>query len=382
METPFLVAILRGSKELLRAASRMSHACVVTVLPVLVIAGIYTPAVPAQTSDVPIHDPVMAQDDETYYLFGTGEGITVWSSTDLKTWEREPAIFDEAPEWTERVVPDFDNVMWAPDICQHEGTYYVYYSVSSFGRNSSAIGVVTNETLDSEAPDYEWVDHGIIVRSVPGRDLWNAIDPNLAVDAEGTPWLTFGSHWLGIKIVEMAENRTDTAPGARWRTLATRHRYWKLDERDAGDAANPELDYDSLYTETIVELNRDSESGAVEAPFVFRKGNYFYLFVSWDRCCRGTESTYKVVVGRSKNLTGPYIDREGEPLVHGGGSLVVHGIEESERWAALGHNAAYTFNGTDYLVFHAYDVEDEGHSKLVMREIEWRDGWPVVSLME
>jgi arabinan endo-1,5-alpha-L-arabinosidase len=344
--------------------------------------ALLTSTAAAQTTDVPIHDPVMAEEDGTYYLFGTGEGITIWSSTDLEAWEQEPSIFDSAPEWTEEVVPDFDNVMWAPDVYSHNGRHYVYYSVSQFGRNSSAIGVVTNETLDPDSSDYEWTDHGIVVRSVQGRDMWNAIDPNLAFDDEGTPWLTFGSHWLGIKVVEMSDNLTETAPGAEWHTLATRHRYWKLHERDAGDAANPELNYDSLYTEEIVELNRDSESGAVEAPFIFQHGDYYYLFLSWDRCCRGTESTYKIVVGRSKDITGPYVDKEGEPLVRGGGSLVVHGLEDSERWAAYGHQAAYTFNGTDYLVFHAYDREDDGNAKLVMKEIQWRNGWPVASLNE
>lgn len=336
----------------------------------------------AQTTDISIHDPAMTQEDGTYYLFGTGEGITVWSSTDLETWEQEPSIFDEAPDWTETVVPGFDNVMWAPDVYSRNGRHYVYYSVSQFGRNSSAIGVVTTESLDTESPDYGWTDHGLVVRSVQGRDMWNAIDPNLAVDENGTPWLTFGSHWLGVKVVEMNDNLTETASGAEWHTLATRHRYWKLHERDAGDAANPKLNYDSLYTEEIVELNRDSESGAVEAPFIFQHGDYYYLFISWDRCCRGVESTYKIVVGRSKNITGPYLDKEGEPLVWGGGSLVVHGIDSSDRWAALGHQAAYTFNGTDYLVYHAYDRADDGASKLHVRELEWENGWPIASLGE
>ena len=336
----------------------------------------------AQTTDVPVHDPVMVQEGDTYYLFGTGPGIAVWSSTDLETWTPEPQIFDEAPDWTEQVVPDFDNVMWAPDAYLHEGIFYVYYSVSSFGRNGSAIGVVTTETLDTESSDFGWTDHGIVIQSVPGRDLWNAIDPNLTFDADGTPWMAFGSHWLGIKLVQLSQNLTEIAQPQTWHTLATRHRYWKLDELDAGDSANPELNYDSLYTETILELNRDSESGAVEAPFIFQKGDYYYLFASWDRCCRGVESTYKVVVGRSKNITGPYIDKEGEPMVRGGGSLVVHGIDASERWAALGHNSAYTFEGTDYLVFHAYDTQDEGRSKLMVEPIEWTDGWPVVMLNE
>ena len=350
---------------------------------VVLIGMMGTTPVAAQPTETPIHDPVMAQDGDRYYLFGTGEGITVWSASDLDgEWTREPQIFDEAPAWTDQVVPNFDNVIWAPDVRKHDGRYYVYYSVSQFGRNSSAIGVVTTPTLDSDDPAYEWTDHGIVIQSVPERDRWNAIDPNLAFADDGTPWLAFGSHWLGIKMVKLDSTLTELAAPQSWRHVAQRHRYWKLHPRDAGDAANPELDYDSLYTEEIVEQNRDSESGAVEAPFLFQHGDYYYLFISWDRCCRGVESTYKVVVGRSKSITGPYVDKEGEPLMHGGGSLVVHGLKTNDRWAAHGHSSTYTFEGTDYLVFHAYDAEDDGQSKLMVEDIQWRDGWPVVSFTE
>jgi len=337
----------------------------------------------AQPTETPIHDPVMAQDGDRYYLFGTGEGIAVWSASELDgEWTQEPSIFDEAPTWTDQVVPDFDNVIWAPDVRKHDGRYYVYYSVSQFGRNSSAIGVVTTPTLDPDDPDYEWTDHGIVIQSVPERDRWNAIDANLAFADDGTPWLTFGSHWLGIKMVKLDRTLTSLATPQDWRHVAQRHRYWKLHPRDAGDAANPELNYDSLYTDEIVEQNHDSESGAVEAPFVFQHGDYYYLFLSWDRCCRGVESTYKVVVGRSESITGPYVDKEGEPLMHGGGSLVVHGLKTNNRWAAHGHSSTYTFDGSDYLVFHAYDATADGEAKLMVEEIQWRDGWPVVSFTE
>lgn len=350
------------------------------------IASLFTGAAAAQTADVPIHDPVMIEQDGTYYLFGTGEGIAVWSSPDMEQWEREEPVFDAAPAWVMEMLPDFENHIWAPDIYHHEGTYYLYYSVSAFGRNSSAIGVATTPTLHPDDPAFEWTDRGVVVQSVPGRDLWNAIDANVVHDDEGTPWMTFGSHWGGMKLVRLEDNLIDVAQAREeraWHTIAARHRYWKLDERDAGDAANPELDYDALYPETIFELNRASESGAVEAPFIFKKNGYYYLFVSWDRCCRGAESTYKVVVGRSRDVTGPYVDRLGQKLVHGGGSPVVEGIDGQERWAAFGHNSAYTFEGTDYLVFHAYDVADEGRSKLVVREIAWDDdGWPTATLVE
>jgi arabinan endo-1,5-alpha-L-arabinosidase len=344
-------------------------------------AGAQRPTGPLPAEQVPIHDPVLIEADGAYYLFGTGRGVAAWTSADLETWRPLGPVFPETPAWVLEILPDFENHIWAPDIFEHDGTYYLYYSVSAFGRNNSAIGVATTPTLDPDGPGFGWTDHGPVVQSVPGRDMWNAIDAHLVRADDGTPWMSFGSHWGGIKLVELAPDLLSVAEPPAWHTVAARHRYWKLDERDAGDSANPELDYESLYPEDIVEMNRASESGAIEAPVIFRRGAYYYLFVSWDRCCRGVNSTYKVVVGRSEAVEGPYLDRAGEELTHGGGSIVTLGFPESERWAAGGHNDVVSLDGTDYLVFHAYDRTDDGRSKLLLREIYWDDyGWPTVDV--
>lgn len=315
----------------------------------------------AQPADVRVHDPVLIEQDGTYHLFSTGRGIRMLTSTDLAHWTPAGSVFEEAPAWTTDVVPGFRNHIWAPDIAYHDGTYYLYYSVSAFGRNTSAIGVATNTTLDPADPAYAWVDHGPVVRSVPGRDLWNAIDPNLVHDADGTPWLAFGSFWAGLKLVQLDASRTRVAQPETWHTIAARQRDWTLDVRYAGN----------------------EENSAIEAPFIFRKDGYYYLFASWDRCCAGARSTYKVVAGRARDVTGPYVDRDSLSMVHGGGTLVVHGFGEGGRWYAGGHPAAYTLDGVDYLVIHAYDATDDGASKLVIRPIRWdEEGWPSVTLDE
>ncbi len=314
------------------------------------------PLAGAQHVNIRVHDPVMIQQDDTYYLFSTGEGVAVWSSKDRVNWQREDPVFAEAPIWASLVVPGFNNFEWAPDISYYDGTYYLYYSVSAFGKNTSAIGVATNSTLQPDDPAFKWVDHGPVVETVPGRDMFNAIDPNLVEDDDGKPWLVFGSFWAGLKQFRLNEDRTKPAEPQEWYTVAARHRYWKLDERDAGDRF----------------------SSAIEAPFIFRKNGTYYLFVSWDRCCSGAESTYKIVVGRSENVFGPFMDKEGEDMRLGGGSLVVRG---NDKWAGFGHNSAYTLDGKDYLVFHGYDVSDEGIPKLWITEIVWdEDGWPKVTL--
>jgi arabinan endo-1,5-alpha-L-arabinosidase len=322
----------------------------------LLLTAFMATSVLAQHFDVGVHDPVMIKQDDTYYVFATGRGVSVLSSTDMKNWKREAPVFAEAPAWVSEVVPGFRNSEWAPDISYHDGLYYLYYAVSAFGRNTSAIGLVTNRTLHPDDPNFAWVDRGMVVESVPGRDMFNAIDPNLVEDDDGTAWLVFGSFWSGMKQFRLNQDRTRPAEPEEWYTVAARQRYWKLDEADAGNTL----------------------SGAIEAPFIFRKNGLYYLFVSWDRCCAGVESTYKIVVGRSDNVFGPFYDREGEDMRLGGGSLVAGG---NDAWAGVGHNAAYTVEGTDYLVFHGYDMADEGRSKLWITEIAWDDdGWPTVSL--
>ena len=305
-----------------------------------------------QSTQISVHDPVMMKQGDTYYLFSTGRGIAVWSSKDMKNWEREEPVFAEAPAWAADVVPEFKNHIWAPDIAYHNGQYYLYYSISAFGKNTSAIGVATNKTLNSNDPDYKWVDHGIVVQSVPGRDLWNAIDPNLVFDEQGQPWLSFGSFWEGLKLVKLKKDLLSIAEDPQeWHTVVKRERTDTLDIRNAGDAA-------------------------VEAPFIFKKGDQYYLFASFDFCCRGPNSTYKMVVGRSDKVTGPYVDKEGKKMTQGGGSLLLEG---DNNWYGVGHNSVYNFDGQDYLVFHAYDAADKGRPKLRIEKLSWdKNGWPVV----
>lgn len=106
----------------------------------------------------------------------------------------------------------------------------------------------------------------------------------------------------------------------------------------------------------------------IEAPFIFKKNGYYYLFASWDLCCKGKDSTYKVVVGRSKQVTGSDLDRAGVYMNHGGGSLVIAGDKD---WPGAGHNSAYTIDGRDMLVLHAYEAADKYLQKLKVLEMKW-----------
>ncbi len=161
----------------------------------------------------PAHDPVMIRQDSVYYIFCTGFGISVLSSPNRKDWRQEHSVFDKPPQWAVETVPGFRGHIWAPDISFHNGKYYLYYAVSAFGKNTSCIGLAVNKTLHPQSPDYKWEDLGKVIQSIPGRDMWNAIDPNLATDEKGVSWLAFGSFWDGIKLVRLnADLRSPAQP--------------------------------------------------------------------------------------------------------------------------------------------------------------------------
>lgn len=303
----------------------------------------------AQTN-ISVHDPVIIQQDSMYYIFCTGMGISVFSSKDLKTWNSEKPVFATPPQWAINAVKGFRGHIWAPDISYHNGLYYLYYAVSAFGKNTSCIGLATNKTLNSSSKDFNWIDHGKIIESVPGRDMWNAIDPNEIDDEQGNHWLAFGSFWNGIKLAELNQTLTALATPEQWFTIASRQRNFLLPDSVAGDAA-------------------------IEAPFIFKKNHYYYLCVSFDYCCRGEKSTYKIMIGRSEKIQGPYLDRDGVAMTLGGGSVLLEGDKD---WNGVGHNAVATFNNIDYLIFHGYDAHDKGKPKLRIEKLGWMDNWPFV----
>jgi len=304
-----------------------------------------------QAAQVGVHDPVMAKEGNTYYVFSTGPGITFYSSTNMKDWKPEGRVFPGQPAWAKQAAPSFDGHIWAPDVQHYKGKYYLYYSVSGFGKITSGIGVTVNKTLDPHSPDYKWEDQGMVLQSVPGRDLWNAIDPNVIEDGKGAGWMSFGSFWGGLKLVKLNDDRTKLAEPQEWRTIARRERPAFTADQSGGPAE-------------------------IEAPFIFRKDGYYYLFASWGLCCQKEKSTYHVVVGRAREVTGPYLDKSGKDMAAGGGSLLIAGDKD---WQGVGHNSAYSMDGKDYFVTHAYETADKYKQKLKILEMKWdKDAWPVL----
>ena len=300
------------------------------------------------SGDLIVHDPVIIREADTYYVFSTvGRYIGIKTSKDLKTWKDAGAVFDEIPAWAKEKIPGTEGI-WAPDISYVDGQYRLYYSVSTFGSNRSAIGLATSPTLDPASPDYHWTDHGYVVGSTPASDF-NAIDPNLIIDDKGRQWLSLGSFWTGIKLFALDPETGKPRPGAKPHSIARR-------PAPAGGPA------------------------PVEAPFIVAHGGWYYLLVSYDYCCKGVNSTYYTVMGRSRAVTGPYLGKDGSALMQGGGSILLRAdLQEKERFRGPGHVGAFTDeDGTTYLVYHAYDRENNGAPTLRIAPLEWgADGWPV-----
>ncbi|MBQ3769640.1 MAG: family 43 glycosylhydrolase [Prevotella sp.] len=307
-----------------------------------------------QTETPMTHDPVMAYEDSTYYLFCTGIGIQQMTSQDRKTWTVLPEpIMTVMPQWTGDSVPGFTHHVWAPDVIRWHGKWWLAYSCSTFGKNGSAIGLLSKPSLSFPV----WNDEGCIVTSREGRDQWNAIDPNFIIDDNDQAWMTWGSFWDGIQMVRL-DTTMHVAKGERPRTIARRYA-----SRDRNVPANPTSKY--------------AGTNAIEAPFIFRHDGWYYLFVSWDYCCRGAQSNYRVAVGRSRQVDGPYLDRSGKDMRDGGGTLFLEG--DKKQFEAVGHCAAYHVNGEDIFICHGYSIAHQGASILVQRPIRWTaDGWPML----
>jgi arabinan endo-1,5-alpha-L-arabinosidase len=337
--------------KLLRfAALTLTGAALLTVTPATAQTPAKTPTLNDRlTGDLtPTHDPVIAREGGTYHVFSTGgRYIVSRTSPDLVHWTLGKPLIDRMPDWALQAVPGAKD-MWAPDISFVNGRWRLYYSVSTFGSNRSAVGLFTSPTLDPAAPGYGWRDDGLVVMSTHDSDF-NAIDPNLIVDRDGRQWLALGSFWTGLKLFALDPKTGKPAdPNARPVSIARR-------PAPAGGPA------------------------PVEAPFVIDHGGYYWLIASYDYCCKGAQSTYYTVIGRSKAITGPYLGKDGSKMMEGGGTIFIRAdLPEQDRFRGPGHaGVLHDKDGTDYVVYHAYDKTSQGAPTLRIAPIRWgADGWP------
>lgn len=285
-----------------------------------------------------VHDPsTIVRNGDAYWLFTTGFGVATRRSKDLIHWESGPPVFNAPPSWVSNVVPNHRGYFWAPDVIRSGDRWLLYSSVSAFGKQTSAIALASNTTLNPADPNYHWTDHGIVIRTDETSDH-NAIDPGLVRGEDGTLWMAYGSFWSGIKLVQL-----DPETGKRITSDSPIH-----------SLANKEQ---------------------IEAAAIHKHGDFYYLLVNWGWCCRGLNSTYEIRVGRSRQVTGPYLDRDGTELLAGGGSPL---LASEGRFIGPGHAGLFEDGDRTLLSYHFYDAEANGRPRLAIRPLEWdEDGWPL-----
>ncbi|WP_394550862.1 arabinan endo-1,5-alpha-L-arabinosidase [Agromyces sp. MMS24-JH15] len=332
-----------------RLVAYLAIAAAVVLGTSVALAGCAPTGAQELSGDLMTHDPALAKQGDTWYVYSTGNGtvadgnIQVRSSSDGRAWRYEGEVWDRKPEWLREAVPGVQN-LWAPELVEHDGTWYLYYSASTFGKNTSVIALATNTTLDPDDAEYEWVDRGAVVSS-SAVDDFNAIDPGVATDEDGTPWMAFGSFWSGIRMVEL-----EWPGGLR-----------------AGTAAG-----DADASEPLRLADRGAPPNAIEAPYLVEHDGDWFLFVSRDSCCRAAESTYKIAVGRAEEITGPYLDRDGVPMLEDGGTILAE-----TAGSRIGPGGQSVADGM--MALHFYDGDLNGQFQLALVPLEWDDdGWPVL----
>ena len=312
-----------------------------------------------------IHDPTIIKEGDTYYLYSSSKYCTFYTSKDMKDWKKSGTVFkNKYPTWLTDYLPNADHI-GAPDIKYYNGNYVLFYQSHMGGTCNSVIGFATNKTLDPQSPNYKWIDHGPVIKSKQigpygiincgdGRSTYNAIDPHLFIDNDNTPWLSFGSTWGGIKLVKL-------------QALSLKEGFLKIPQKEP---------YNYM---TLAKRNIVSEADPVlEASYIVYRSGYYYLFMSHNKCCPGETSKYKIMVGRSARIEGPYVDKSGGQLLFGEGSLV---IDRDGKYIGTGHADVFYENNSHYLVHHAYDSENNYVPVLNIRKLKWdSEGWPTICI--
>jgi arabinan endo-1,5-alpha-L-arabinosidase len=302
------------------------------------ILGLSVTAVRALDGMIGVHDPsTVAVCEGSYYVYATGRGISVLTSSNGFDWQRGQKVFERVPDSVHQFAPLNDGqLVWAPDIIKLNGEYYLYYAISAWDVYVSAVGLLTSPTLDPNNPNYKWTDHGMVVHSSQGENL-NAIDPGVLHAPDGTLWICYGSYHGNIELVQL-----DPQTGLR---IAT--------------------------NSPVTVIANQSEASDI----IYHEG-YYYLFVNHGGCCQGSNSTYNIRVGRSQKVTGPYLDRFGDNMADGGGTFF---LAAEGKDIGPGHFGLLLDDGVEKFSCH-YEAEigRAGRSILDIRPLLWTtDGWPL-----
>ena len=283
------------------------------------ILAIASPAL-ALDGQIQIHDPsTIVRCEDKFYTFGTGASSLV---------------SDDGWNWRRGTPPSRTGL--APDVIHIADRYFMYIARNVGAQPRADVNMIWNKTLDPNSPDYKWEEGGVVASS-DGIEDCNAIDPGLLLDPSGHLWLTYGSYFGYIRVVEL--------------------------DPKTGKRINP--------NDKPVDIAINCEASIM----IYHDG-WYYLLATHGSCCRGAESGYNIRMGRSKKATGPFLDHTGLDMNRGGGKLFA---ESSSRHIGPGHFGLLDL-GDDVQKFSCHyeaDLDRGGASVLDVRPLLWRDGWPV-----
>jgi len=311
-----------------------------------------------------IHDPSrLIATDGLLMLANTGKenadgyncGLETWYLTPGQTaWQPGQCILTTKPSWVKDEIPSNDGAYWAPAFLSSR---IMYYSVS--GREEVDAQCIGLAKATGTAPDLTWVDSGEPItcsfdpESNNAINMPNSIDPAVFIDDDGSQHLVYGGGRIWMTELDPVTGKQ--IEGNWWSKNDPAYHYL---------AKGPESSEDPGETEWI------------EAPFIYKKGEFYYLFVNWFSCCSGVDSTYEIHMGRSEQRTGPYLDEDGVAMTEGGGSLL---IERAGRYIGPGHAAIFTEGGREWFSYHYYDKKRDGLPWVEVRRLDWENEWPVVT---
>ena len=284
-------------------------------------------------------DPTVIRTDEGFYLYATQTNdywIPIYFSKDLVNWEFKRSAFRNATRPKPDVLPD-GGAFWAPEIRYINGKYVLYFSWAKWGDGSKSYTAVA--TSDSPVGDFLNAKPLLITDDFGS----NCID-QFYYEEDGKKYMFVGS-FNGIYVTELTDDGLSVKRGADGKPV----------------------------------LKKQVCGRAFEGTNIYKKGKYYYLFASINNCCDGINSRYKVVVGRSEKLLGPYVDRKGKDMLDNSWELVLEG--DGETFFGPGHNSIIIPDdtGTDWMIYHSYVKENVGGRLGMLDRIVWSaDGWPTI----
>lgn len=288
-----------------------------------------------------VADPsiIYCSEDNCYYIISTGGRIL--KSKNMVYWYPRGFTFDAYPSWG---TPGAG--LWAPDIQYINGQYVMYYSLSTWNDFNPGIGVAT-----APHPEGPWKDEGKLFKSLE-IGVNNSIDPMVFVDFDGKVYMIWGS-MRGNYIVELTSDGLHLKDGI-------------------GIANSKKIRVAGL--DTSYPWNIDTYEGS----YIIYENGFYYLFLSMGTCCNGLNSTYKVVVGRSKKITGPYLDDKGVELTTPGSGKVV--LDKGDYFVGSGHNSVIKdHNGEYFIYYHTYSLDHQQYRILAMDHMYFdENGWPCI----